>query len=254
LCVLRVLYVFVVNLLHDLGRGLLHLLYPGVCNACDRPLSPDETDFCPSCQAVVTNDPHPTCPRCAGTVGPFVNLDGGCTACRGVSFQFESVQRLGPYDGPLRELILRMKHASGEGLAETLGLLWADHAGQRLRAAGATVVIPVPLHWRRRWARGYNQSEAVANVLAARLRLPCRPRWLRRVRNTPQQTRQTPSARSENVRGAFVARPGAPLGGRTVLLVDDVMTTGSTASEAARALRAGGASRVVVAVLARAQG
>jgi ComF family protein len=147
-----------------------------------------------------------------------------------------------------------MKHAAGEGLAESLGLLWAEHAGQRLRSAGATVVIPVPLHWRRRWSRGYNQSEALARMLATRLALPCRPRWLRRIRNTPQQTQQTPSARSENVRGAFAARPGSPLAGQTVLLVDDVMTTGSTAGEAARALRAAGAGRVVVAVLARAQG
>jgi ComF family protein len=244
----------VVNLLSDLTRGLLHLLYPGVCHACSQPLPPDQAGFCPSCRAVLTTDPYPACPRCAGTVGPFVTMDGGCTACRNVSFAFESVQRLGTYDGLLRELILRMKHAAGEGLAETLGLLWAEHAGHCLRSAGATVVVPVPLHWRRRWSRGYNQSEALARMLAARLVLPCRPHWLRRIRNTPQQTQQTASARSENVRGAFAARPGSPLAGKIVLLVDDVMTTGSTAGEAARALRAAGASRVIVAVLARAQG
>jgi predicted amidophosphoribosyltransferase len=97
-------------------------------------------------------------------------------------------------------------------------------------------------------------SRALAHVLAARLGLPCRPRWLHRIRNTPQQTRQAPSARSENVRGAFATRRGRQLAGHTVLLVDDVMTTGSTASEAARALRGAGAARVVVAVVARAQG
>jgi ComF family protein len=243
----------VTNLLHDLGRGLLHLLYPGACGVCGRPLPPDQADFCAACRTALTTDPDTICPRCAGTVGPYTHLDGGCTACRNLSFAFERVLRLGPYDGVLREAILRLKHASGEGLAEALGLLWGAHTGANLRAAGATVVVPVPLHWRRHWQRGYNQSEALARSLAGHLGLPCRPRWLRRVRHTPHQTHQPPTARAENVRDAFRARR-VPLAGHTVLLVDDVMTTGSTAGEAARALRRGGAARVVVAVLARAQG
>ncbi len=237
----------------ELARGLLHLLYPAACAACGRPLPPDGACFCAACRAALTADPHAVCPRCAGTVGPFVPLAGGCTRCRDIPFQFESVLRLGPYDGPLRELVLRMKHGSGEGLAELLGLLWAEEAGPRLRALGATAVVPVPLHWRRRWARGYNQSEALARALAGRLGIPCRPRCLRRVRHTPVQTRQAPSERPRNVRDAFRARPGA-CSGQVVLLVDDVLTTGSTASEAARALRAAGAVRVDVAVLARAHG
>jgi ComF family protein len=238
----------------ELARGLLHLLYPGACFACGRALAPDEADFCPACRATLTVDPHPPCPRCAATVGPFVNLDGGCTACRAAAFHFESVQRLGPYEGLLRDLILRMKHASGEALAEALGGLWAVCAAPRLKATGVTSVVAVPLHWRRRWSRGYNQSEALARMLAARLGLPCQLRWLRRIRHTARQTLQTPSARAENVRGAFTVSPGRLLTGQAVLLVDDVMTTGSTATEAARALRAAGAARVVVAVLARAQG
>jgi ComF family protein len=146
-----------------------------------------------------------------------------------------------------------MKHASGEGLAELVGELWAAATEARLRALAAHVVVPVPLHWRRRWGRGYNQSEALARPIAARLGLPCRPSCLRRVRHTPEQAKQTPAARQDNVRHAFRAR-GTLLRGQTVLLVDDVFTTGSTAAEAARALRQAGAGRVVVAVLARAQG
>jgi predicted amidophosphoribosyltransferase len=130
----------------ELARGLLHLLYPSVCAACGRLLPPGQADFCAACRTALTADPFSTCPRCAGTVGPYTHLEGGCTACRGVSFHFEKVLRLGPYDGPLRQLILRMKHPRGEGLAEALGLLWADHTVQRLRGVGATVIVPVPLH------------------------------------------------------------------------------------------------------------
>jgi ComF family protein len=233
---------------------LIHLLYPGVCGVCQRPLPPERPHFCEACRNTLTRDPFPTCPRCAGNVGPFVPLDSGCTHCRDEAFPFERVLRLGPYEGLLRDVILRLKHVSHDGLAETLGELWGEHAGADLRATGAGVLVPVPLHFRRLWERGYNQSAALTHGLAVRLRLPCCPGWLRRIRHTPQQTQQTPSARRENVKGAFRAARGVNLSGQTVLLVDDVMTTGSTASEAARALRDAGAERVVVAVLARAHG
>src|SRR5205085_1670837 len=139
-------------------------------------------------------------------------------------FAFESVLRLGPYDGVLRDLVLRLKHHSGEGLAELVGALWAQQAEARFRALAADVLVPVPLHWSRRWQRGYNQSAALAYGLSHRLGIPLHPSWLRRVRNTPRQTAQSLAGRRENVRGAFRARAGVPLKGKAVLLVDDVMT------------------------------
>jgi ComF family protein len=160
---------------------------------------------------------------------------------------------MGPYEGRLREVVLRLKHHSGEGLAELLGELWVDQARQAFQAAQADVVVPVPLHWWRRWRRGYNQSVALALGTSGRLGLPCHPGWLRRIRHTPHQTYLSAAARRDNVRGAFRARPAAGLKDRTVLLIDDVMTTGATVGEAARALRDAGARRVVVAVLARAE-
>jgi ComF family protein len=242
-------------LLRELGRGLVRLLYPGLCSVCYAPLPPEQDRFCASCRTDLTTDPFSTCPRCAATIGPFahVTLEDGCPRCWNLSFHSERVLRLGPYDGLLREVILRLKHLSGDGLAELLGELWAEHAEAALREARAEVVVPIPLHWRRRWQRGYNQSSALARGIAARLRLPCRPSWLRRIRHTPMQTAQTPSARRDNVRGAFRATSKVSRSA-SVLLIDDVITTGSTVNEAAAALRAAGAGRVVVAVLARAQG
>jgi ComF family protein len=237
-----------------LTQGVLQLLYPRLCWACGQPMSPGPSGFCAPCLGALTTDPHATCPRCAAPVGPHVPLVDGCTHCRGVAFGFDRVLRLGPYEGLLRELILRLKHHTGEGLAEVLAELWADQAATALRATGAELVVPVPLHWWRRLTRGYNQSEALARILAARLGLVCRSRWVRRVRATPRQMQQTPSFRKENVRGAFAARAYPGLKDKTVLLVDDVLTTGSTASEAARTLKSAGAGSVVVAVLARAAG
>jgi ComF family protein len=243
------------RLCKNLVEGWLQLVYPGVCAACGQSVPAEDAPFCGTCRHALTTDPFPTCPRCASTIGPFSHLHKSrCSRCRDVAYQFEKAVRLGPYDGLLRDLILRMKHSSGESLAELLGRLWALELAPRLRPAAADVIVPVPLHWRRRWVRGYNQSEILAHGLACQLGLPCRPGWLRRIRSTPQQTRQTPTGRLHNVRGAFRARPRQALRGRTILLVDDVLTTGSTCSEAARALRGGGASRVIVAVLAHSPG
>jgi ComF family protein len=162
------------------------------------------------------------------------------------------VIRLGDYSGPRREAVLRMKHISGEGLAEALGELWAAHAEVRLRDAKADAVVPVPLHWSRRLERGYNQSVVLARAVAARLNLPCRLGWLRRVRPTPRQAFLDPEERRANLRDAF--RAGRAVKNRSILLIDDVLTTGTTANEASRALRKAGAVRVVVATAARAGG
>jgi ComF family protein len=244
----------VADLGRNLLRGLLHLLYPGACLVCTTPLPADVSHFCASCREILTSDPYSTCPRCAATIGPFASVADGCGWCRKEKFRFERVIRLGAYDGVLRDAVLRMKRHTGEGLAECLGELWAAHSELALRSLGADVLVPVPLHWRRRLERGYNQSEALAAALAVRLKVPCRPGWLQRIRYTPQQKGQAPTDRLANVRNAFRAVARRELQGRTVLLVDDVLTTGSTADEAARTLRQAGAGRVVVAVLARAHG
>ncbi len=207
--------------------------------------------MCNGCKVAVTTDPFPACPRCAHTVGPHTDTTHGCTECRGTALGFDQAFRLGPYDEPLRTAILRTKSLAGEGLADLLGRTFAECRGDAIRAAGIDLVAPVPLHWWRKWTRGYNQSEAVARELAAGLGLAFAPRLLRRVRWTPQQVQPTREARRENVKGAFRTTRRARVIGRTVLLVDDVMTTGSTLGEAARTVRAAGADRVVVAVLAR---
>jgi len=237
--------------LAELARGVGQLVFPNACLICDAPES-ERADFrhglCSDCRHAVAADPHPACSRCAATVGPYTDTTDGCVTCRTLSLGFERAIRLGPYDGRLRDAIVRMKSAAGEGLAEMMGRVFWEAAGERLRTAGIEVVVPVPLHWRRRWRRGHNQAAAVARDLAAGLGV----RWehaLRRIRNTPSQVGTSAAARRENVRGAFRASPA--VAGRVVLLVDDVMTTGSTAGEAARMLRGAGATRVVVAVLAR---
>lgn len=236
-----------------LVRGLGELLYPPACIVCARAL-PGRIGvyFCAPCLHELADDPHAACPRCAATIGPYALVEGGCSGCRKHSLPFERTFRLGSYGGLLREVVLRLKHQSGEGLAELLGELWAERCRAALTSLAPDLVVPVPLYWWRRWRRGYNQSAAVAHGIGQALKLPVFSACLRRTRHTPQQSHLPFSARADNVRGAFQARGRPSLKGRTVLLVDDVMTSGATAAEAARELRRAGAGRVLVAILARA--
>lgn len=239
----------------EFGRGIAQLLYPNACLVCDSPeleASPLRHGLCLECHRAVTADPVATCPKCAASVGPHTEITDGCPACRPRSFGFAQAVRLGPYQGRLKDAILRLKHAPGEPLAEMLGRTLAEERATVLKDCGVQTVVPVPLHWRRRWARGYNQAAALARELAGAMNLEFQPWCLRRVKATPQHIQPSATARQENIRGAFTCPHRASLSGRTVLLVDDVMTTGSTVGEAAKLLRAAGAVKVIVAVLARA--
>src|SRR5262245_9546143 len=236
-----------------LGDGLLQMVYLNICWICQQRRSELRDGVCQSCEHLLTNEPHATCPRCSSTIGPYVNVDAGCANCQDESFAFDRAIRLGPYEGVLREAILRMKQPGGQDLAEVIGLLWARHAEKKLSDLHPSVFVPVPLHWTRRWRRGFNQSEILAGALAHKLRIPPRPSWLRRTHRTAPQTRQTPAQRRSNVHNAFTIRRGLDLTGQTVLLVDDVLTSGATAHEAARALRRAKPEQIIVAVLAHAR-
>jgi ComF family protein len=236
--------------LTQLWNGVRHLVMPGICFACHQSLPPGQDDFCASCRDQLIGDTQSTCPRCSSTVGPHVDCSDGCPKCRDESFAFERAVRLGPYDGLLREVILAMKQPGHDALAEAVGESWSQQAAVRLGDMGAEMVVAIPLHWRRHWQRGFNQSELLARAWADRLRIPLRSSWLRRIRATPRQTYLSGAARRENVKGAFRASRRAKFQGRSVLLVDDVLTTGSTMNEAARTLRRAGARSVIAAVLA----
>ncbi|MBP3954986.1 ComF family protein [Gemmata sp. G18] len=238
----------------DLARNIAQLVYPNECLICDareNEAGALRHGLCSDCHRAVTTDPFPVCPWCAQTVGPHTDTAKGCGECRGVSLGFERAVRLGPYEGKLRDAVLRTKVLAGEGLADLLGRTFVEARGTDLATVPVDLVCPIPLHWWRKWSRGYNQAEAIARELASGLGVSFDPSLLIRIRHSTQHTQASRTARLENMRGAFRVRAGARLVGRTVLLIDDVMTTGSTASEAARTLRAAGADRVVVAVLAR---
>jgi ComF family protein len=224
-------------MLTDLARGVLDLIYPPVCRLCDRLLAA-KADFCPECRRELLSDPFRSCLRCGSTVGPHADVEAGCFHDR--------VLRVGPYSGLRRDLVLRAK--SDEAMAEAAGAIFAEGIGCTLAGVHIDGVMGVPLHWNRAWRRQYNQSAILARMLAAATGLKLWTKSLRRIRPTPLQTSLTGPTRRLNVRGAFRARPNG-LQGQSILLTDDVLTTGATADAAAKALREVGVKQVVVAVL-----
>jgi ComF family protein len=183
---------------------------------------------------------------------PFQNrfpLDetGRCRLCRTGTRGFDFAYCFGAYEGTLRELIHLFKY---RGMKPLAGPLSAYLSGALPRDQRFDVVVPMPLHWRRRWRRGFNQAELLARRVARSCGIPLK-NAVRRIRSTETQAGLSNAKRRDNVAGAFRLKNPRAVQGRHVLLIDDVMTTGATASACALALKRGGAASVTLLALAR---
>ena len=167
---------------------------------------------------------------------------------------FDRARAVARYDDVARKLVHRLKYSDRLDCAEALGTMMA-RAGAELTTE-ADVIVPVPLHRWRLWRRRFNQAMALARVVSRNSGIPCEPVLLARVKRTHSQVGLTKAQRQENLQGAFKVPPDARarLADKRVLLVDDVLTTGSTANAAARALLRGGAKAVDVLAFARVVG
>jgi ComF family protein len=220
---------------------------PLLCDTCRGLLAPRAWLSCRRCGMLV-DEPTIAAPRAADD--PSVPADG-CPRCRNRPYHFDGAAPLGPYRDELRRAVLRMKNRTGDHLATALGDLYADRRGEELVPFKADVVVPIPMHWLRYVFRGTNSPEIMAARISRRLGVPFESAMLVRHRKTRPQAELSPTKRFENVRGAFRLGRRYDIKGARVLLVDDIMTTGATCSEAAKVLKKSGAEAVFAAVAAR---
>jgi ComF family protein len=232
------------------GFGLLaDVALPQLCPSCREPV--DGAGLCPACWSKLSFIAPPYCER-LGIPFPF---DGGpgLLSMEAIADPptYHRARAAVRYDDIARKLVHALKYGDRLDLAPTMGR-WMARAGREL-IADADALLPVPLHWRRQWARRFNQSAVLAHIIAETSGKSLAHGALKRVKATPQQVGLDKSERAHNVQGAFRV-PGAgkaEVVGRKLLLVDDVLTSGATVDACARALLRAGAAGVDVLVFAR---
>jgi ComF family protein len=230
-------------------QGLNQLVWPAVCFNCREKICETEKNLCKDCwDQLLFSTSGDYCPRCGRDVSKYALLEGVCPDCRGKKFYFDQITRSGVYTEALRKMILAFKNGRTE-LDSVLDFL----TNSALQGSGfindIDFFVPVPLHWSRQLARGYNQSL----ILAKKLKHPSATinTDLVRIRRTKTQPLMaSPAARIRNVAGAFAVRSGHNFAGRNICLVDDIKTTGATLNECTKTLKKAGAAKVFALVLA----
>ncbi|MGD8237339.1 MAG: ComF family protein [Armatimonadota bacterium] len=240
--------------LRQLVSDALDLVFPPKCQVCGR-FSPEL--FCDTCRASVAPIRSPFCHGCGRPFDPKGTAGDRCGDCRLGAFHFDIARAPATHTGALRKAVIAFKFYGRRRLAQPLGEVLAEFVRelppgpQAIDADAIDAVVPVPLHEARENWRGYNQAVLLAEHLAAAIERPLRPDVLVRRRPTEPQIDLTPRQRQTNVRGAFEVPLPEAVEGRSLLLIDDVFTTGSTLSECARVLKRAGAAHVACLTLTR---
>lgn len=226
---------------------VLSLVFPSRCPSCAQALErPSKGPLCEACWTRLAPAPALRC-RC----GRRLPSGARCGRCRRGLEPLAAGLSLGPYEGPLKAALHELKYRGRRRVARRLAQALLAAPGARGWFEGGAVLVPVPLHPCRQRERGFNQAEEISAQVAGVLGLRHEPRALVRRVDTPSQTGLKAQERRRNVEKAFAVRRRAQIAGRTVVLVDDVMTTGATARACARALLGAGAAEVRLLVAAR---
>jgi len=242
-------------------QGIGELVFEPVCHGCLANLPDSENApaeglqsraWCANCLEEMLSNLSSCCARC-GAASKFVRpQDADCRLCRQHRFRFDRSVAVGNYQARLSELVVRMKGLRDESLAWQMGLLLGQRVKQVWGADRFDLLVPVPCWWGKRLRKGFVAAEIIANAVSHVTKIPESDSALRCCRKTSKQGTLSTSARFRNVIGMFELAVADRVRGKRVLLVDDVMTSGATASQAAGVLRRFGcAESVDLAVLAR---
>jgi ComF family protein len=248
---------------NGLAAALFVTLFPSDCRLCGNPLlNISCLPVCDECLSAMHPISGGLCAICGERLTGLYALAENqsqtrCELCRRAEPPYSKATAYGSYESGLRELIHLLKYEQIRPAANVLGRMLAEAIAdlEPLFGDNLPLVVPVPLHSRKLRQRGFNQSELIARAAVklrpAECRMQLRSEVLQRCRETRSQIGLSRHQRRENMRGAFAVAKAEEIAGREVLLVDDVLTTGTTASECARVLRRAGASKVFVATVAR---
>ena len=233
-------------------RAVLDFISPPLCHLCRSYISDaGELHICPACRERLPPVLSPLCNVCGI---PFVGAgaDHTCGDCLTDRPYYDSARAALLYDGAARDLIHSFKYNNRTHLRRPLALLSLEHLAPFLTGRASELIVPVPLHRNRLRSRGFNQSVLLGALFSERLSIPMLKDGLIRIRKTTPQVDLSAVERKQNVKGAFSVKFPELVQGKRILLIDDVMTTGSTMNECAKVLKKAGAEVVAAAVVARA--
>ena len=230
-------------------KNLQQIFWQNYCRCCNAVIAEDDKYFCSDCWSQLGYCfVDSFCRRCGREISAFGQLPDGCAHCQNENFHFDSIACAGIYKEPLSNLIVKFKLADRTYLLPAL----EDFARSAVYKAdffnSVDFVVPMPLHWRRRFQRGFNQSAFIAKSI----KIPNAGfnTDLVKIRHTQDQTAVTFAERKKNLQGAFAVRRGHNFEGKNICLIDDVKTTGATLNECAKVLKEAGAQKVFAFVLA----
>ncbi len=243
------------QILLDSTRAMWHstldLVYPRHCESCHGAVLDEARHLCWDCMTRMQFIQRPHCDRCGDPIEGKVDYDPMCAYCSRHRIWFTRARSAVRYRGPIRDVIQSFKYKNALYLGRDMNLLLLACVQAHYGAIPFDAVTSVPLFARRERERTYNQAAVLARDLASDLRSPYDNRLVIRIRDTQTQTHLSAPERRENMAGAFVPHGSNGRQGQRLLLVDDVMTTGATVNECARALKEAGAEYVYVATVAR---
>jgi competence protein ComFC len=235
----------------DFLRVVASLLYPPSCTICSASVDLGEY-LCDECDAKVSRIVRPFCDKCSEPFDGAITTTFACANCAHRTLYFDAAVSAFRSRGIVRHVILNFKYGKQIHLRHLVARwLVAAFDDERLRERQFDAIVPVPLHPAKQRERGFNQAALLAEWLSSHVAVPLCPA-LQRIHYTTTQTAFDRSERMQNLRGAFRLRKKADVRNLRVLLIDDVLTTGSTLSECARILKEGGAQSVYAATAARA--
>ncbi len=227
-------------------NSILDCLFPRRCPVCGEIVEPAGRLICPSCLFRLSPVKNPTCKKCGKEIASA--QEEYCADCQRRRHSFEYGLALLNYIEYARRSLSQVKYKNKREYLDFYGAAMVARFGKTLSRIRPDALVPVPIHSSRRRIRGFNQAEVLAESLGNQLGIPVCPEFLIRSRRTQPQKELTPAERLKNLSRAFQAGP-IPPGIRSVVLVDDIYTTGSTAEACTRILKSVGVERVYVLVI-----
>lgn len=232
-------------------RTLINLLYPAMCRVCSKKINAFDRNICASCAKKIKERIPPFCAKCGKQLEGEPELIAECPDCKKHTPCFDRAWSACHYNEPLKNLIHDFKYKKVSSLSVDFTVLIIDFMKKYDAGKDCQVILPIPMHPNRLFKREINHSDALAQNLAKKLNIPYSRNALKKTKNTLFQSKLKRKARIENLRSSFSIKDDSAIRDKNILLVDDLLTTGSTVNECSKILKNSGAKHVEVITLAR---